>query len=989
MAKALRVFELAKQLGVESKDIVAKCDAEDIPNIKNHMSTVSLGLAETIREWFSEGGSQTAVEVAAPVDLAKARAKVKRKATRKKSDAPSDETEQQADAETETSAATAEATTKPTAARKASADPTESSSVEEAESTEVSATQVESPSKPPAAAQQTGSPPAEETVDAASSAPPAKSRPAERDLGEEAEDTKAVPAPPSTESTGDREVVRPAATIQEVGGRSEQDPVSRPKPIMNVPQRPKIVKPVGPRLESPVATKLSGPKVIRVESPDPVPPPRPRSGEHRGDGPIMRSGPRGGRGAAMDGPPDMDPSRGGPGAGRSSRRNKRRTGDTPTPARRTGRAATGTPGGGSGDGQFNWREQDLLEREERLNRSGGFFRSHRRDNLKRTGSQRSQRTSAGQSSGPVKVSEPIVIKELSAATGVKVADIIKKLFLSGSMATINSAIETEKAIELMLEFGIELEVAEQVSAESRIERTFAERTVEDERPRPPVVTILGHVDHGKTSLLDRIRNANVAEGEAGGITQATSAFRVPVKSGDSERVVVFFDTPGHEAFTEMRARGAKVTDIVVLVVAADDGVMPQTLESINHAKAAGVPIVVALNKIDKPEATDSNIQRILGQLAEHGLNPVEWGGSTEVIRTSAISGDGVQDLLEMLDYQSDLLELKAGFGGFAQGSVIEAQLEEGRGPVARILVQQGMLRKGDFIVVGRAFGRVRDIVNDRSERIETAGPSTPVAISGIDLLPDAGDKFYCVKTLKEAEAAAEERRGTDRQRDLAAPKVTLDNIFSRMAEGQKKELRLIVKADVQGSVETLKKSLEQITTDEVSVNVLHSAVGGVNESDVTLAAASGAIVIGFNVTTSSKARQHADDKGIDIRLYDVIYDITDDVIKAAQGLLDPEHRLEVLGHAEVRQVFRITRVGMIAGCYVTDGVIERNSQIRVTRDGIVVEKDRRLEQLKRFKDDVKEVRSGQECGMKIDGYDDIKAGDVLECYKTIEVQRTL
>jgi translation initiation factor IF-2 len=397
---------------------------------------------------------------------------------------------------------------------------------------------------------------------------------------------------------------------------------------------------------------------------------------------------------------------------------------------------------------------------------------------------------------------------------------------------------------------------------------------------------------------------------------------------------------------------------------------------------------VALNKIDKPEATDANIHRILGQLAEHSLNPVEWGGSTEVVRTSAVTGHGVQDLLEILDYQAELLELKADFAGNAVGSVIEAQLEEGRGPVARILVQQGSLHKGDFIVIGRAYGRVRDIVSDRGDRIDEAGPSTPAAISGINALPDAGDKFYVVDSLRAAEEAAEERRHIERQRELAAPKVTLDNIFSRLAEGEKKELRLVVKADVQGSVETLRKALEQLTTDEVGVTVLHAAVGGINESDISLAEASGAVVIGFNVTSSAKARQTAEARGIDIRLYDVIYDVLDDVKKAACGLLEPEHRLEVLGHAEVRQVFKISRVGMIAGCYVTDGVIERNAQIRVTRGGIVIEKDRRLEQLKRFKDDMREVKSGMECGMKIDGYDDIKPGDVLECYKTVEVART-
>jgi translation initiation factor IF-2 len=589
----------------------------------------------------------------------------------------------------------------------------------------------------------------------------------------------------------------------------------------------------------------------------------------------------------------------------------------------------------------------------------------------------------------VHITEPISIKELSEKSGVKAGEILKKLMLAGQMATINSTIETERAVEIMMEYDIELVVEEAKSAAEIIEERFSARTRVDEKSRPPVVTILGHVDHGKTSLLDRIRNTNVASGEAGGITQATSAFQVPVTAGEKERVVTFIDTPGHEAFTQMRARGARVTDIAVLVVAADDGVMPQTIESINHAKAAGVPIVVALNKIDKPEATANNIQRIFGQLAEHGLNPVEWGGETEVLKVSATKGTGIQELLEMLDYIADLRDLKADAKGLAQGTCLEAQMEEGRGTVARIIVQEGQLKKGDFIVVGRAFGRIRDIVNDRGQRIDTAGPSTPVAISGPDVLPDAGDKFYCVKSLKEAEEAALERRRIERERELAAPKITLDNIFEHMGKGGVKELPLVVKADVQGSAETLRVVLGKIKTEEVAVSVKHCAVGGINESDVALAEATKAIIVGFNVTSNSKARALAEAKGVEMRLYEVIYDLTDDVAKAASGLLEPELKLEVLGHAEVREVFKISKVGAIAGCYVTDGVVERNAQIRVTRGGIVVEKDRRLEQLKRFKDDAKEVRSGNECGMKIDGYDDIKAGDVLECYRTIKVQRGL
>ena len=651
-------------------------------------------------------------------------------------------------------------------------------------------------------------------------------------------------------------------------------------------------------------------------------------------------------------------------------------------------SATDTRGRTGGESPSSERsKQDIKEREDRMS-STGFFRKNRTPTTNKKSSFQPTRQQ-GPVTGVVKISEPINIKELSSVTGVKAGDILKKLFMKGTTATINSVITSDQALETMLEFDIELVIEEARSAAEIIEAGFKERVRSDERPRSPVVTIMGHVDHGKTSLLDRIRNANVAAGEAGGITQATSAFQTPVKAGDQDRVITFIDTPGHEAFTNMRSRGAKVTDIVVLVIAADDGVMPQSVESINHAKAAGVPIVVALNKIDKPEATEKNIQRINGQLAEHGLNPVEWGGSTEVIKTSAAKNTGIQELLDVLDYQAELLGLKADYKGLAQGTVLEAQLEEGRGAVARLIVQEGTLNRSDFVVIGRAFGRVRDLVNDKGQRVDSAGPSTPVAISGIDMMPDAGDKFFCVKSLKDAEDAAHERRRIERERELAAPKITLDNIFEHMGKEQVKELGLLVKADVQGSMETLRTVLGKIKTEEVAVNVRHSAVGGINESDVSLAEATGSIILGFNVTSSSKARALAERKNVEIRLYEVIYELVDDVTQAASGLLTPEIKLEVLGHAEVREVFKISKVGMIAGCIVTDGVVERNAQIRVTRDGIVVEKDRRLEQLKRLKDDAKEVRAGMECGMKIVGYNDIKVGDVLECYRTSSVTRSM
>jgi translation initiation factor IF-2 len=441
----------------------------------------------------------------------------------------------------------------------------------------------------------------------------------------------------------------------------------------------------------------------------------------------------------------------------------------------------------------------------------------------------------------------------------------------------------------------------------------------------------------------------------------------------------------------MRARGAKITDVVVLVVSAPEGVMPQTIESINHAKAAKVPIVVALNKIDRPDATENQIQKTLGELAKAGLNPVEWGGETEIVRTSASSGVGIKQLLETLDYQAQLLDLKADFDGPAQGTVIEAKVEEGRGAVSSILLQQGRLKVGDFVVMGRSFGRVRDITDDKGNRIKEALPPMPVQISGINEVCDAGDKFYVTPSLKQAEEAAEQRRQRERHTALAQPKLTLDSMFSQLKsqESDSKEIRIILKTDQQGTVDVLKSECEKIKSEEVKVRVIDSGVGGINESNVILADASKAIIIGFNVIPSGKARAIAEQKGVEIRTYQVIYDITEDLKKAAEGMLAPEVREEVLGHAEVRQVFKVTKVGSIAGCYITDGTVARDALIRVTRNGIVIEHDRKLAQLKRHKDDAKEVRAGMECGMKIDGYDDIKEGDVLECYKKVEIKRTL
>ncbi|MGD1916065.1 MAG: translation initiation factor IF-2 [Phycisphaerales bacterium] len=934
---AKRVFEIAKELGVASKAIVQKCRDEGIPEtvIKNHMSTVSVGLEATVREWFSEASeagapSATAVETAKPVNLEKARAKPR---ARKKATSKAATTETTTDGGGDTGTAVAEP---PKRASRAAKKPAAAPAGDEPEKPASEAPAAEAPiAEPPAAP-----------------------------VADEPASSEAAPAPDQSSSDDGQT----GGDGQQAAAAAPPAPAEPPAPApKNVPTRPEVVKPAGRMLDKKTPVKLSGPKIVRVEAPEQVDT-RPRG---RG-GPREGSGGGGGFGGPMGPMPPGPAGGGGRRGGPSSRR----------------RGRNEPQHGGSG----MWREQDLIEREAKLQQAGGYLRKRRQD-LARGAGQQNRPQSPAQAGGTVKIAAPFTIKDLSAATGVKGAEIVKKLFMQGIMAQINSGIEVEKAQEIMMDFDIELEVTEAQSAEEAVAAQFEERASVDERSRGPIVTILGHVDHGKTSLLDKIRDANVAAGEAGGITQATSAFRVPVRVGDDkkaeEKQVVFIDTPGHEAFTSMRSRGANVTDIVVLVVAAADGVMPQTIESINHAKAAGVPIVVALNKVDRPQATDAKIQEILGQLAQHELNPVDWGGDIEVIRTSAHTGQGIQELLETLDFQAQLLELKSDYGGAARGTVIESQMEPGRGAVMNVLLQEGELKVGDFIVAGRAFGRVRDITDDKGKRIREAQPPMPLQVTGIDILPDAGDKFFVATSLKDAQNAAEQRRAREREEQLAQPAMTLDRMFSQMAEAELKEILVVLKADVQGSVDVLKSEIEKVSTEEIKVRVIHAAVGGITESDALLAEASKAVIIGFNVIPSGKARKLAESKGVQIRSYDVIYHITEDMQKAAEGMLEPELRQEVLGHAEVRAVFKVSKVGTIAGCYVTDGVVQRDALIRVTRGDIVIENDRKLSQLKRFKDDAKEVRANMECGMKIDGYDDIKEGDILECYKQVEVKRTL
>ncbi|REI05880.1 translation initiation factor IF-2 [Staphylococcus felis] len=574
----------------------------------------------------------------------------------------------------------------------------------------------------------------------------------------------------------------------------------------------------------------------------------------------------------------------------------------------------------------------------------------------------------------------ITVGEVAEKMGVDSSEIIKKLFLLGIMANINQSLDIE-ALELIAsDYGIELE-EEVVIDDNDLDIYFEDvEADEDAKERPAVVTIMGHVDHGKTTLLDSIRNTRVTEGEAGGITQHIGAYQIENKG----KKITFLDTPGHAAFTTMRARGAQVTDITILVVAADDGVMPQTIEAINHAKAAEVPIIVAVNKIDKPTA---NPDRVMQELAEYNLIPEDWGGDTIFVPLSALSGDGIDDLLEMLVLVSEVQELKANADKAAVGTVIEAELDKSRGPAASLLVQNGTLNVGDALVVGNTHGKVRAMVNDLGKRIKTAGPSTPVEITGLNDVPQAGDRFVVFKDEKKARRIGEAREEQNIiQQRQESKNVSLDNLFEQMKQGEMKDLNVIIKGDVQGSVEALAASLMKIDVEGVNVRIIHTATGAINESDVTLANASNGIIIGFNVRPDAGAKRAAEAENVDMRLHRVIYNVIEEIEAAMKGMLDPEFEEKVIGQAEVRQTFKVSKVGTIAGCYVTDGKITRDSGVRVIRDGIV-QFEGNLDTLKRFKDDAKEVAQGYECGITIEKYNDIKEGDIIEAYVMVEVER--
>ncbi len=929
MAEKMRVHILAKELSVPSKVIVEKCKAEGIDSVKNHMSTLSAGLHATIREWFSEGSHNTTIETAQRVDLKKVRVKRARK-----NETPASTAEGESEKARKRAVAVSMSTTTveaPTGTSDVSTaapatavlDPPVAETAEQP----LTPTVVQEPSTPETEAAVAEAPPVEAHADVGTEAVPV----ADVGLGAPEAPVETLPTPP--------EVVAPASDV----------PKTEPKPIT----------PAGPQ-NVPAKAKLQGPRVVRYEAMDYAPAPlRRRTLEPRRDTPA--GGPAS--------PPPVVPATDKP-ADRVPTRKKGRL----STRRATGRLLE------AGERLAEWGDRDLAERRERL--AGATGRRIRR----RTAPGGGRPIPAGPKTVAT-VHEPIRMKEFCSATGLNFIQCFKVLKDEHSvLANVNMTLPVDTAELLSLHFGIELTVIPCKTRLDELKEEYAARERHHLLLRSPVVTMLGHVDHGKTSLLDAIRNTRVVDGEEGGITQHIGAYRIETPHGP----VTFLDTPGHKAFTNMRARGAQLTDVVVLVVAADDGVMPQTVEAINHAKAAEVPIVVALNKIDLGE---QNKVKIYARLSELDLTPSgDWGGEVDVIPTSASTGVGVQELVEHLADLSSLLDLKTDATLPACGTAIEAETKPGVGAVVHLLVEEGTLRVGDTVVCGPAFGKVRALLTDRGQRIPEAGPTLPVEVWGLDEVPSAGDKLYTVETLQRAkDIATETKQMRIEKARIQSQKVkTLEEmVLKRDSEGVP-ELNIIVKADVDGSIEALRQVLADIPSDEVKLTFRHVGVGTVNDSDVLLAAACRGIVVAFRVDAAVGVRRLAERNGVDIRSYRVIYDVADEIRKALEGLLEPEERMEARATAEVRQLFRLSKkAGVVAGSFVLDGLLNRNHVAKVLRDGVIVREGSTIASLRRFKDDVKEVRGGMECGIRLDGFDDLHVGDVIETYEVVKVARKL
>ncbi len=924
MSEKMRVHILAKELNVSSKTIIEKCKAEGVTVVKNHMSTLSAGLHATILEWFSEGTHATTVETADRVDLKKVRIRRRKASVGEQSGVATVDVEAPGDAETFAATAPADEAPASTDAEAKTSDDTK-------------------PGVPVAS-------PDDATSEGAPAAPDVPEEPAEA-VAEEAETavaTGAVSADAANAKTGD----------DAAGDTPTDGPADSPSPAKPVP-----VTPAGPQ-NVPKAAKLQGPRVVRYEAPDRDIPPVGRS-RQRGQSYQSPFAPR--QGPAPAGPGTRDRSVGDKSGRKGAGQGAKRGGP--------GRTVT------AGEKLSEWRDRDLAERRERLAGATGR-RIHRRRSVHSTGGP--GRIATGPKTEAT-VQEPVRIKELCAASGLNFMQIFRVLKEEhNTLANVNMTIPTDVAQLVALHFGIELTVVPQRTALDALTEEFAKRPREHLAPRPPVVTMLGHVDHGKTSLLDAIRKTRVVDGEDGGITQHISSYHLDTGHG----AVTFLDTPGHAAFTAMRARGAQLTDVVVLVIAADDGVMPQTVEAIRHAQAAKVPIVVAMNKID---LGDHDKLKLYGQLAEHELAPSEWGGDVDVLPTSATTYTGVAELIDHLAALSSVLDLKADPTLPAMGTALEAETKPGVGPVVQLLVQEGTLHVGDFVVCGNAFGKVRALIDDNGRRIKEAGPAIPVEVWGLDDVPSSGDRLYAVENLQRAKLIATEIKQAriERARIHVQKATSLEEMFKQRTSHEIPELNVVIKGDVDGSIAAMRQSLGEIPSDEVRLSIRHAAVGPVNDSDIQLAAACNGIVVAFRVDVPVGARRLADQLGVDIRPYRVIYDVCDDIRKALSGLLAPEERIEARATAEVRQVFRMTKIGMIAGCYVTSGTVDRNHLAKIVRDGVVVREGCKLASLKHFKDDVRTVRANMECGIRLEAFDDLHVGDRIELYEVLKIPRSL
>ena len=948
MSDKTRVHILARELNVPSKAIVEKCRAEGIDAVKNHMSALGPGLEATIREWFSEGRHDTVVETSQRIDLTKVQIKPKRK--KKTKTAVIAEVEAAKDKVAQVPV---------TAVAEAEAPP----AIEELAEPTIAAGTAIATDVLPVVLEET---PGKEVAVAEAPPIPVVEAPAE----EVAADEKPAEAPAETiapvQRPGEALVERAAAEEKRAGIAEEaveaEQPVGEAPTFEPPPEKREPIIPAGPQ-HVPTPAKLQGPRVVRYEAPDHDVIRARRGPRKRPDIDTLKPGE----------PPLAPPAE----IGKVGEKGVRRRGRV-HPRRVAGRLNE------AGERITEWGNRDLAERQERLAGATGR-RIHRRRAALAT-SEAGQFVAVGPKTEAT-VHEPVLIKEFCSATGLSFMQLFKVLKDEHNiLSNINMTLATETAELLALHFGIDLTVIPAKTRLDELKEEFASRERKDLLPRPPVVTMLGHVDHGKTSLLDVIRETHVVAREDGGITQHMGAYHVDTERG----AVTFLDTPGHEAFTAMRARGAEVTDVVVLVVAADDGIMPQTIEAINHAKAAQVPIVVALNKID---LGDENRLRIYGQLADHELTPSgDWGGEVDVIETSATTGHGVVDLVDHLADLTSILDLKADPTPPTSGTVIEAQTKPGVGAVARVLIQEGTLRVGAFVVCGNAAGKVRAMLDDRGRKISEAPPSIPVEVWGLDDVPSAGDTLYEVDNLQRAkETAAETKHSRIEEGRLQSRKVkTLEEMLQQRDSEGVPELNVIVKGDVDGSVAALRQALGKIPSDEVRLTLRHTGVGPVNDGDVLLAAACEGIIVAFRVEASVGARRLAEEHGVDVRHYRVIYEACDDIKEALEGLLAPEERIEERATAEVRQLFHLSRgKGIVAGSFVSEGTFERSHLVRVVRDGAIVREGCKLASLRRFKDDVKEVRSGMECGIQLEGFDDLHVGDLVRTYEIIKTARTL